>query len=313
MLRALVIAVAGLAIAQGVFAGGVALISPKPFELQQGDLTELTLSGTGVAAVEGQVGNEKIHFSERRSGVFTALVGIDVDARPGLAKLLVKTTGPTGAERHGEIPFRIKSRAFRTESFNVAPEFDRPSAETLAEIRREREAFAAVFSSGSAERLWEGPFMPPVPHEASVASFGSRRVINGAARAPHAGIDLAAPAGTEVAASNHGRVVLAGNFFFAGGSVVLDHGAGLFTMYFHLSELKVGAGAMVKRGDVIGLSGATGRVTGPHLHWGARLYNARVDPLQLLTKISPRAGDVRPSAAAAVQEKKRDEPKGIGQ
>ncbi|HEY3169121.1 MAG TPA: M23 family metallopeptidase, partial [Candidatus Binatia bacterium] len=98
--------------------------------------------------------------------------------------------------------------------------------------------------------------------------------------------DLSAPIGTEVLATNHGRVALVGNFFFAGGSVVLDHGGGLFTMYFHLSEFRVAEGAMVKKGDVVALSGVTGRVTGPHLHWGARLLNARIDPLQLLKKIS---------------------------
>ena len=87
-------------------------------------------------------------------------------------------------------------------------------------------------------------------------------------------------------ATNHGKVVLAGNFFFAGGSVVVDHGGSLFTMYFHLSEIRVGEGALVRKGDVLALSGATGRVTGAHLHWGARLTNARIDPLELLKKIS---------------------------
>jgi murein DD-endopeptidase MepM/ murein hydrolase activator NlpD len=103
--------------------------------------------------------------------------------------------------------------------------------------------------------------------------------------APHSGTDLSAPAGTEVVATNHGRVVLVGNFFFAGGSVVLDHGGGLHTMYFHLSEFKVEEGVMVRKGDVIALSGMTGRVTGPHLHWGARSSGARVDPLQLIEKL----------------------------
>jgi murein DD-endopeptidase MepM/ murein hydrolase activator NlpD len=125
-----------------------------------------------------------------------------------------------------------------------------------------------------------------VPQEASASSFGSRRIINGIARAPHAGTDLSAPMGTEVMAVNDGRVVLVGNFFFAGGSVVLDHGGGLFTMYFHLSEFRVGEGLFAHKGDVLGLSGATGRVTGPHLHWGVRLNNSRVDPLDLLRKFS---------------------------
>jgi murein DD-endopeptidase MepM/ murein hydrolase activator NlpD len=91
--------------------------------------------------------------------------------------------------------------------------------------------------------------------------------------------------GTEVVAANHGRVVLLGDFFFSGNSVVLDHGGGLYTMYFHLSEVKVEAELAVRKGDVIGLSGMTGRVTGPHLHWGARINGARVDPFELLNKL----------------------------
>jgi murein DD-endopeptidase MepM/ murein hydrolase activator NlpD len=167
----------------------------------------------------------------------------------------------------------------------VPPGFDEVSPETLEEIRREQTAFARAFEFSAPERLWEAPFERPVPQEASPSSFGSRRVINGTPRAPHSGTDMAAPMGTEVLAANHGRVVLMGQFFFAGGSIVLDHGAGLFTMYFHLSDFKVDEGALVRRGDVMALSGASGRVTGPHLHWGARLVNARIDPLQLLSKI----------------------------
>jgi murein DD-endopeptidase MepM/ murein hydrolase activator NlpD len=101
-------------------------------------------------------------------------------------------------------------------------------------------------------------------------------------------MDLSAPAGTEVVATNHGKIVLTGDFFFAGGSVVLDHGGGLFTMYLHLSEIRVEEGTVIRKGDVLGLSGATGRVTGAHLHWGARVANARVDPLELLKKVSRR-------------------------
>jgi murein DD-endopeptidase MepM/ murein hydrolase activator NlpD len=209
-----------------------------------------------------------------------------VEAKPGSSKLFLKATSSTGSERYGEVAIKIKAKAFRKESFNVSPSFDHMSPETIEEIRREQAAFARVFTAPSGERMWNGPFVRPVPHEASASSFGFRRIINGVPRAPHTGTDLSAPIGTEVLATNHGRVALAGNFFFAGGSVVLDHGGGLFTMYFHLSELRVAEGAMVKKGDVVALSGGTGRVTGPHLHWGARLFNARIDPLQLLKKIS---------------------------
>jgi len=143
-----------------------------------------------------------------------------------------------------------------------------------------------------------------VPQEASASSFGFRRIINGTPRAPHSGTDLSAPTGTEVVAANHGRVVLVGNFFFAGGSVVIDHGGGLFTMYFHLSEFKVEEGATVKSGELIALSGSSGRVTGPHLHWGARLANARIDPLELLTRISVNSENAGGSKSVVKQMEK---------
>jgi murein DD-endopeptidase MepM/ murein hydrolase activator NlpD len=276
------------------------LVWPKRMELHQGDLAEIKMKGEDLAAVEGQLGNEKFYFYPNGRATFSAIVGADVEAKPGSSKLFLKATSSTGNERYGEVAIKIKAKAFRKESFNVSPGFDHMSPETIEEIRREQAAFARVFASATAERIWNGPFIRPVPHEASSSSFGFRRIINGVPRAPHTGTDLSAPVGTEVLASNHGRVALAGNFFFAGGSVVLDHGGGLFTMYFHLSEFRVAEGAMVKKGDVVALSGVTGRVTGPHLHWGARLLNARIDPLQLLKKISDNlenSQETKPSAS----------------
>ena len=267
-------------------AGTVKVNWPKAAEVMQGELVEIKMPGNDLAMVEGSLGKEKIYFYADGAGIFTALVGADVDAKPGVAKLLLKLTSRGGTQSQREIPFKIKTKAFRKESFNVPPDFDQMTPETLEEIRRERELFARAFAASAPERLWQAPFIRPVPHEASASSFGSRRIINGVPRAPHSGTDLSSPAGTEVVATNYGRVVLVGNFFFAGGSVVLDHGGGLFTMYFHLSEFRVGEGSMVSKGDVLGLSGATGRVTGAHLHWGARLANARIDPLELLSKVS---------------------------
>lgn len=259
---------------------------PKTLEAFQGDVVEIKVSGDDLAQVEGSLGKEKIYFYPGENHTFSALVGVDVEAKPSLAKLAVKVKSTGGAQRQTEIQLKIKAKSFHKESFNVAPSFDQMSPETLAEIRREQEAFMRAFATTSTERFWDIPFVRPVPQDASASSFGSRRIINGVARAPHSGTDLSAPAGTEVVATNHGRVVLVGNFFFAGGSVVVDHGGGLFTMYFHLSEFKVGEGALVRKGDVLALSGDTGRVTGPHLHWGVRLNNTRVDPLDLLKKFS---------------------------
>ena len=262
------------------------IVWPPSLELPQGELVEVHVSGDDLVSVEGMFKNEKIAFFETRPSTFGALLGADVDAKPSVSKLRLIARTRSGAEPQTEVPVRIVARVFRQESFNVAPGFDQMTQETLDEIRREQAAFARVVAAPEPARLWDAPFLRPVPHEASASSFGSRRIINGKPRAPHSGTDLSSPAGTEVAATNHGRVALAGNFFFAGGSIVLDHGGGLFTMYFHLSELRVGEGASVRKGDVLGLSGATGRVTGAHLHWGARLGNARIDPLQLLKKIA---------------------------
>jgi murein DD-endopeptidase MepM/ murein hydrolase activator NlpD len=262
------------------------VIWPRSIELRQGELIELKISGADLVAVEGRWGKEKIFFYPNGNGKFAALIGADVEAKPAASKFWLKATSQSGAEQQSEVPVKVKAKPFRTESFNVPPSFDQMTAETLEEIRREQTEFARAFEASTPERLWDAPFVRPVAQEESASSFGSRRIINGTPRAPHTGTDLSAPAGTEVVAANHGRVVLVGNFFFAGGSVVLDHGGGLFTMYFHLSEFKVEEGSMVKKADVVGLSGATGRVTGPHLHWGARLANARIEPFELLKKIS---------------------------
>jgi hypothetical protein len=268
---------------------------PKAIELFQGELTEFSVSGGGVVAVEGAFGGEKLHFYAGDPGDFRAIIGADVAAKPVSAKLLLRARTRAGVEVAHEVPIRIRTKSFVEESFNVAPGFDRMTPENLAEIRREQAAFARAFKASAPERLWEAPFVRPVPHQASASSFGRRRIINGTPRAPHSGMDLSAPAGTEVLAANHGKVVLAGNFFFAGGSVVLDHGAALFTIYLHLSKIGVEEGMLVRKGDVLGLSGATGRVTGAHLHWGARLANARVDPIELLRKISGRAATAPPN------------------
>ena len=257
----------------------------RPVEVFQGDIAELRILADGATAIEATMGKEPVHFFPAENGQYVALLGADVEAKPGVAKVFIRAVTAEGIASEKQIEVRIKARAFKKESFNVAAGFDQMKTETLAEIRREQTAFARAFATTSAERFWDVPFVRPVPQEASASSFGFRRIINGVPRAPHGGTDLSAPAGTEVIATNHGRAVLIGNFFFAGGSVVLDHGGGLYTMYFHLSEFKVEEGAMARKREVIALSGMTGRVTGAHLHWGARANGARVDPLQLIEKL----------------------------
>jgi murein DD-endopeptidase MepM/ murein hydrolase activator NlpD len=147
-------------------------------------------------------------------------------------------------------------------------------------IEREKQRFDNLWAADPGPRHWNGPFMPPLPLEVT-SPFGFRRIVNGVARSPHGGVDLKAREGTEVKAANDGVVALLDEFFFTGRTLVLNHGAGLYTMYFHLADFLVKEAAFVRKGEVIGLAGMTGRVTGPHLHWGVRLNGARVDPLAL--------------------------------
>jgi murein DD-endopeptidase MepM/ murein hydrolase activator NlpD len=291
--------VTGLLLSFHLASAAVAGISwPKALEIFQGEVVETSVSGKDIAAVEGLFGKEKIFFYANGPSSYRAILGADVDAKPAAATLRLSAKTHAGTEVRFDVPVKIKKKSFHQESFNVPPSFDQMTPENLEEIRREQAAFARVFAAPAVERVWETPFIRPVPHQESASSFGRRRIINGTPRAPHSGLDLSSPAGTEVLAANHGKVVLAGNFFFAGGSVVVDHGGALFTMYFHLSEIRIGEGEVVRKGDVLGLSGATGRVTGAHLHWGARLANARIDPLELLKKISSQWLPATPSKAA---------------
>ena len=258
---------------------------PARLKIPRGEIVELIVYGERLSSVEGQWAQGNLPFYAVAPGSFATIIGVDLEAKPGISKITITATNDAGRQRQAETIVQTVAKAFRQESFTVASSFDQLSPEALELIRIERADFALAFSTPAAERFWEAPFIRPVPQESS-SSFGYRRIINGKPRAPHTGADLRAPIGTEVLAANHGRVVLTGDYFFAGKSVVLDHGGGLYTMYFHLSELKVDAGAMVRRGDVLALSGMSGRVTGPHLHWAARLGTARVDPMELIQKIS---------------------------
>ncbi|HTX75234.1 MAG TPA: M23 family metallopeptidase, partial [Terracidiphilus sp.] len=148
-------------------------------------------------------------------------------------------------------------------------------------IEEESKLKATVFASSAPEPLWSGDFRAPVKAEAT-DSFGTRRMFNGKLASIHKGADFRAATGTPVHASNSGVVVLARHLYFEGNCVIVDHGMGLFTESLHFSRIDVKEGQHVKTGDLLGLSGATGRVTGPHLHWAVRWQGAYLDPLKLL-------------------------------
>ncbi|MBM3217562.1 MAG: M23 family metallopeptidase [Candidatus Rokubacteria bacterium] len=160
-----------------------------------------------------------------------------------------------------------------------------PATERRAVAEGER--MRQIYRTISGERLWRGRWLRPVGGDEPGTGFGARRVINGQPRAPHSGIDFAAPVGAPVLAANRGRVAIVAEFFFPGRLVILDHGLGLHTAYFHLDTIAVSEGQLVERGDTLGTVGMTGRITGPHLHFGAQVGPARIDPAVLLGLAPP--------------------------
>jgi murein DD-endopeptidase MepM/ murein hydrolase activator NlpD len=174
----------------------------------------------------------------------------------------------------------VQAEEFRVQSMTLPKEQVEPDAAALKRINLEKEKVQAVLAGFTPERLWNVSFLVPVEGTVTGA-FGSKRILNGQPRSQHSGEDISAPLGAPVKAANDGIVRMVDDQFFSGISVILDHGLGLFTMYFHLDSATVRDGARVKRGDVIGAVGRSGRATGPHLHWGAWLNGSRVNPFSL--------------------------------
>jgi murein DD-endopeptidase MepM/ murein hydrolase activator NlpD len=229
----------------------------------------------------------RIHAFERDVPTFAvdalrwrALVGIDLDVTLGDHVVTIEAVSEDGTERASHT-LSVAEKTFRTRNLTVDSAFVNPPASTQARIQREAVELSRIWRESSPTRLWSGGFVRPVPHDANSA-FGTRSVFNGQPRSPHGGADFLSPAGVPVAAPNAGRIVLAEDLYYTGGTVVIDHGLGLVSLFAHLSAFDVEEGDLVNTGDVVGRVGATGRVTGAHLHWTLRLGGTRVDPLSLL-------------------------------
>ncbi|MDP7338806.1 MAG: M23 family metallopeptidase [Vicinamibacterales bacterium] len=234
-----------------------------------------------VTEVRGVVFDETVRFYQAAGGVWQGLVGIDLQVEPGDYTVALRIMPATGAALEHVYTLSVEHKAYRTRQLTVAPRYVEPPPDVTERIQREARRQAAIFATVTPDRLWRGSWGRPVPGQATSA-FGSRSVFNGQARNPHSGADFRAAEGTPVSAPNAGTVVLTGDTYFSGGSVILDHGWGLYSYFAHLSKMLVEEGDLVEPGQVVGHAGATGRVTGPHLHWTLRLNGARVDPLSLI-------------------------------
>ena len=230
-------------------------------------------------------------FRAGKAGAWQGLIGIDLDTAPATYPIAVV------ADQDGRAPLAttrelaVAAKSFPERHLRVAPRFVNPPEAEIERIQDEARRLEATFETLTRPRRWDGPFQAPTGAPAS-GNFGARSLFNGQARSPHSGVDFRAAAGTPVAAPGAGVVAIAESLFFAGNTVVIDHGLGLYSLLAHLSTFAVKAGDRVRRGQVVGTVGATGRATGPHLHWSVRLNGARVDPLSLVA-----ATGTQPAAA----------------
>jgi murein DD-endopeptidase MepM/ murein hydrolase activator NlpD len=219
------------------------------------------------------------------AGRHRALIGVDLNRGPGRARFGLSAE-QAGQRVECAATFVVEKSEFKVERLRVPKRFVELSSEDAARAEREAQRLQEILARVTPERLWAGAFVSPVGEVKPSGNFGRRRILNNQPRSPHAGEDFPAPAGAPVRAAQRGRVALADDLFFSGQTVVLDHGLGLFTYYAHLEKIEVAEGEVVEAGAVLGRVGATGRVTGAHLHWAARVNLARVDPLDLIAATS---------------------------
>jgi len=240
-------------------------------------------AGSRAADVTGRFLGRTIPFftaPDGRSDMVVGLLGIDMQDKPGMHELMVEVH-KRDATRRLSYNVLVLKETYPIQHLTLPSEKVDLDEENLIRVKTEQERVKTVLQDVSRERYWDGPFVEPVQGEVAGA-FGRTRVINGQARSPHNGEDISAPLGTPVVAMNDGIARLTVDHFFSGKGVFVDHGLGLYSMYFHLSEVLVQDGEAVKQGQAIGRVGATGRATGPHLHLGVRLNGARVNPYSLV-------------------------------
>lgn len=242
----------------------------------QGGIARVVL-GTDTSAPLARVG-ERRALVTREGSPWIALVGVSLDAAPR-SKLRLEVERANGARTRFEIV--VAAKKYAEEHLKVPRAQVDLSAEDLARFHREQAHLAEVIGTFSGEPPATLRLLQPVPGQRS-ATFGLRRYFNGQARRPHSGMDIAAPAGTPVIAAAAGRVIDIGEYFFSGRTVILDHGEGMLSLYAHLSSVAAKAGEEVAAAAAIGEVGATGRVTGPHLHFSVYLNAVPVDPALFL-------------------------------
>ena len=272
------------------------LLSVSSPSVAQGSLVLAEVrSGVALASVQGNWNGRSVAFWQEeppspdgKMDRWRGLVGVDLEKEAGVYDLTVYVTQEDGAAVGCGAKLAVVAGRFPTEKLQVESQFVEPDPEQADRAKKESARLRAIYDTVTPERFWKGKFRLPLDGAKTGGNFGRRRILNGTAHAPHAGVDFPSPTGTPVHASQAGQVVLAEPLFFSGNTVVVDHGLGIYTFYCHLSAIDVKPGEAVDVGAVLGKVGATGRVTGPHLHWALSVNRARVNAVQLVTVLGRR-------------------------
>ncbi len=230
------------------------------------------------------------------------LIPVPYQTTPGIANISVDWTDSTG-HYNQPIPVEIRDGEFQSENLKVTASRVTPPKKAMKRIQRERKEIKAAYSHSQPLRYWDGPFQRPTIGKVT-SPYGAQRLLNGQLQRFHSGVDFRAAIGTPIYAANRGVVRLAKNLFYSGNHVILDHGEGLFTSYSHLNRIDVHTGQSVDKGQVIGKSGATGRVSGPHLHWSVKIHGVNVDPLGFTRTLDALFADQNSSNFAIPQSPK---------
>jgi murein DD-endopeptidase MepM/ murein hydrolase activator NlpD len=253
-----------------------------PAYITQGniDWIRITDPKEAVDSIEGKFLGNSLDFFRLANGDFMALIWVGLNESLRSSQLWIRINYKDGQSKEIKEEIKIRRGIFRLQRLRLPEYMVTLSKENLLRVERENKRLKKIWQILTPKRYWQGSFVMPV--EGCISSeFGTRRILNGKPRSPHTGIDIAAPYGEEIIATNHGKVVFVGELFFGGKAVIIDHGLGLYSIYFHLSKFAVEEGGFIKKGQLLGFVGSTGRATSPHLHFGVKLKGSSVNPVCL--------------------------------
>ena len=275
-----------LVLAPGQAAATSIKVTWNPAQVQHGSVVMMTVqSPVRLMAAEAATGLDRFPLLKIEDGTYAALVGIDMRIKaPSIPVDFALFPAKGGAPYKIRADLKIRksgSDIKRVQKLSLPTEMVDFSPKQVDQVREDTRILGEILAKRSRERFWGEGFLLPVNGRITTR-FGTGRVLNGKLSSSHSGVDIAGKRGTQVLGANSGKVMLAQDFYLLGKTVVVDHGWGVSTIYAHLDRIDVGKGQDVKRGQVLGAVGATGRATGPHLHFGAFIRGAKIDPLQLV-------------------------------